>query len=461
MTSATEAGLGSEKGEVTGDILIALASTAVRGRVIARLRKAIASTYLTPSFTLRDNQGWSEISILSRITLSLSFCPTSALDTQLYLPEMFYIITLLLGGGPLLMRQTIYGITVNIVQSLSSTPTSGDMDAGALQILMKRLQTKEMLLQFGLVHNGSSLESAPAVNDESTLNMLEQVTRFLSEVLIAGATTIGEFRIATMNVLLIIDCANAWRARWMSLITATCFQDNLATQPQAFTVLGCLASDEVDDDLVYQILVSMKTCLSRFTDNDNIRLVSMLRCLCRVVPVLDPDSQYVEHLFWIAVGILELGYIPPFAAALELLSVSLGFLKPFSAPVLEVLMDGRDVSSIVSREAFHNLDEAAGISFGTDVQFSLVGIIYKGVRHPSSRKAAVGCLMELLALATTTAPSSSHGLISEHAVGFFMALLPIYANNPGEVPGLWAAAGIDQEAADVTTVSWLDRLSLP
>jgi neurofibromin 1 len=39
LSTAVDAGLGSEKAECAADILVSLASTAVRGRVIAKLRK--------------------------------------------------------------------------------------------------------------------------------------------------------------------------------------------------------------------------------------------------------------------------------------------------------------------------------------------------------------------------------------------------------------------------------------
>jgi hypothetical protein len=109
----------------------------------------------------------------------------------------------------------------------------------------------------------------------------------------------------------------------MGLVVATCFQHNPSTQPQAFTVLGQLASEEVDDDLVYQILVAMSTTLGHYSESDATLVISMLRCLSRIISGLLPDSRYAGSLFWLAVGVCQLGYIPVFSAALELMKASL------------------------------------------------------------------------------------------------------------------------------------------
>lgn len=123
--------------------------------------------------------------------LALFFNPTSSLDAQLFLPELFHVITLLLGTGSLLMRQTIYGLTVNVVQSLASSAAHGDMDASTLQCLLKRLQSKEMVARFGLILNGASFDIVKT-DDETLLTDVEEVAKFLSEVLESGAVSMGE-----------------------------------------------------------------------------------------------------------------------------------------------------------------------------------------------------------------------------------------------------------------------------
>ena len=242
----------------------------------------------------------------------------------------------------------------------------------------------------------------------------------------------------------------------MGLVAATCFQHNPATQPQAFTVLGHLAADEVDDDIVYQILVAMGTTLVHFAETDNVLLIAMLRCLCRIIPGLVPDSRYAASLFWLAIGIMQLGYIPPFAAALELLLVSLRSMT-FTGSMMDTLLETR----LVAAEQARQLDQVAGVSFESDPGFSFVGVIYKGVRHPSARKLAVEVMLELLKTCQRANTSEPKGrAVCEDGVGFFMALLPLVAGDEQEMRGLMHAAGVAWDG-DVTKMKVLDLLALP
>jgi len=409
---------------------------------------------------------WSEICVLARLNLLLAFDPQSSLDTQLFLPDLFHIITLLLGAGPVPMRQTVYGLLVNILQSLVSTSHIGDMDRSAMERLFGQVQTREMVTAFGLVHSPDSLEFSGGFQrteaDVGSLADVEQVAKFLGEVLIAGAVAMGKSLMT--GTPLTADCANAWRARWMSLVAATCFQHNPATQPQAFTVLGHLASDEVDDDLVYQILVAMSSTLSHFTESDQILVISMLRCLSRIVPGLLPGSRYAACLFCLAVGFLQLSYIPLFAASLELMLVALRAIDA-SAPqeysLVELLLNARQR---VGDPAL-KLDQVCGVSFDTDPCFSLVAVVFKGVRHPSTGKLAMEVLMELLQLSSARAfiDDVTPG-IAPSGVPFFVALLPAIAGAPADLKALFAAGGMDVadgSVQDLSTLPVFEVLSIP
>ncbi|WVF65508.1 hypothetical protein IAT40_000236 [Kwoniella sp. CBS 6097] len=456
--AAVDAGIGSDKAECVGDILVSVSCTAVRGKVIARLRKTLAQTYLKPSGHLTENASWPEICSLARITLILGFNPSSALDTQLFLPEMFHVVTLLLGVGPVLMRQTIFGLVVNVIQSLASNPTTGDMDAPALHHLLKKIQTPQIMAAFGLSQGQGSIElSGLQIKDETdlqTLDRVENVSQFLGEVLSAGAVS--------------IDCANAWRARWMGLVAATCFQHNPATQPQAFTVLGYLASDEVDDDLVYQILVAMSTTLSHFAEGDRVLLISMLRCLSRIIPGLLPESRYAASLFWLAVGVLQLGYIPLFAPALELMITA---LRSVSTATTTSILRGKELSDYVMDarrmivDQAKKLDQVSGVAFDTDMTFALVAIIFKGIRHPTTKNLTIEVLTELLKLSSDTASTNGEDepLIAAGSVAYFVALLSTTAGSGEEAKKVFTAAGLgsDGDTVDLASISIFDLLVIP
>lgn len=252
----------------------------------------------------------------------------------------------------------------------------------------------------------------------------------------------------------------------MGLVVGTCFQHNPATQPQAFTVLGYLAADEVDDDLVYQILVAMSTTLSHMTESDSVLLNSMLRCLARVVPGLLPDSRYASSLFWLAFAITEMGYTPLFGAALELMLIALKSLEE-EAGIERIAQHLLDVRKTLGDPA-RRIDQIAGVSFDRDPSFCLAAVIVKGVRHPSTSSIAKEVLMELLKMTVSQHQASGSedetSLISKSSVAYFVALLPVCANNVDDMRALFVAAGleVDQESLkDLGNLSVFDLLSIP
>ena len=128
--------------------------------------------------------------------LRLSFDTQSTVDIQLFLPEVVHIISLLLGVGSLLMRQTAYGITMNTLQSLIAIPPSGDMDPAMLQDLLRQLQQPKLIRSFGLAPSSQALALSGLGEkelEESLLDSVEEMACFLCEMLAASAVSMGMY----------------------------------------------------------------------------------------------------------------------------------------------------------------------------------------------------------------------------------------------------------------------------
>lgn len=171
--------------------------------------QTIAQTYLKPSTSLVDNAAWSDICALARLNLMMSFVPGDALDTGLFLPEIFHVLTLLAGSGSLLMRQTIYGLFVNIIQSLASSSPTAEMDGTALQQALDKTQSDQIIACFDLVEIGGSMESATANSgrDDSDVGILDHVgilARFLGDVLVSAAPNLGKY----LSTICVYQCSD-------------------------------------------------------------------------------------------------------------------------------------------------------------------------------------------------------------------------------------------------------------
>lgn len=212
----------------------------------------------------------------------------------------------------------------------------------------------------------------------------------------------------------------------MGLLTATAFQLSPSIQPRAFVVMGALASSDVDDDLLYQMLVALRSAMKTADESDPRCAVSMLNCICNVVPSLPESSRYIGTLFWLAVALLQTSHAAFYKEACGLLCACVTTLasqnafeeRGFNATLLDARTGLEDISL--------QMDQMLYLSFDSDFSFSLAPVIFKGLRRPQFRESAVNVLRCLLtnAVATLTPPVDEATVPSE-ALGYFLALLPV------------------------------------
>ncbi len=222
---------------------------------------------------------------------------------------------------------------------------------------------------------------------------------------------------------------NVWRARWMSLVTATAFQVSPTIQFRAFVVLGELAMAEVDDDFFYQMLVAFRSTLMRTTDS-TISVVSMLRCIRNVVPALQPGSRYLSPIFWLAVALLQFGHMAFYTEASQLLCVTIeqlsnqGMLQQngVSESLLEHRYGFRDIAN--------RLDRSIKISFESNFSFSLAAITVKGLKLKVFKPVALESLRTMLRVSSRAASSVGGDTevppvprVESESLGYFLALL--------------------------------------
>ncbi|KYG13832.1 neurofibromin 1 [Fusarium verticillioides 7600] len=91
LKSAMSYSAHDESLEVIASIVVGIGTVTLRGKILSRLRKALNRSSLRPTKYLPDNAVWSEICVLLRFCLSLSF--DNGVQSQLFLPEIFHIVT--------------------------------------------------------------------------------------------------------------------------------------------------------------------------------------------------------------------------------------------------------------------------------------------------------------------------------------------------------------------------------
>lgn len=387
LKAAMGLGFEDDQTEALTSIASAIGTVTLRGKIITRLRKALNRSSLRPTKHLPDNAVWNEICVLLQFCLALSF--NSRVQAQMYLPEIFHVVTMLANTGMPDVRVVVHRLLINTIHSAC---TSFDLDENRLNKLRATLETLSDPKNDIFINNVTFMRDGASIstNQEAgpTLAATENLATILFETCSVAAPS--------------VDAANVWRSRWMSLVASTAFQNNPAIQPRAFTVMGCLAREEVDDDLLYQVLVALRNSVGRFGDDSSSdMLVAIVTSLSKMMAKLPSASRYGLQLFWLAMSLLRL--VPPnlfncTALFLEAVLTNISTAGDMRGDkMVPYLLQGR----AQLEEAALPLDEAYGIHFTAEnFHFAACACLVRGLTDTVTKATALRVLSTFLEMTT-------------------------------------------------------------
>jgi len=116
-------------------------------------------------------------------------------QTQLFVPEIVHLVTMLAASGPVILRTSVYGLVTNLVQSLCIARTEDDVGKDRLRRLLRHCSTPETLRLFGLAREDTSSEYTllDPLTEQTSVDNLETIANFLLEIVEAGAQTVGGY----------------------------------------------------------------------------------------------------------------------------------------------------------------------------------------------------------------------------------------------------------------------------
>lgn len=431
-------GVDDDRTDVLGSIITSLGTVTVRGKLLSRLRKALNRTSLRPTRHLPDNTVWSEIGVLLRLCLSMSF--DNVVQSQLYLPELFHVITMLANTGPADIRLIVHRLLVNTIHALCTNFLLDETRLARIRTILSSLSEPRNELHHTIISapkEGVFASSGQELGGSALLST-EILASLLSEISTIAAPS--------------IDLSNIWRSRWMSLVASTAFQSNPAIQPRAFTVMGCLAREDVDDDLLYQVLVALRNSISRFAgDNDDEMLVAIVTSLTKMMEKLPTASRYGLQLFWLAMSLVRhvpLNLFNCAASFLEAVLININTSGEFkNGRMVQVLLQGR----LPVEDPASQLDESYGVHFNAEnFHFAVCASLVKGLTDTVTKGTTIRVLSTFLEIASSCSPGGlkfpedltclpylglvmSRALTSEDAKGhLWLAGIKSNSNSPPE-----------------------------
>ncbi|XP_071652252.1 neurofibromin isoform X2 [Temnothorax longispinosus] len=409
-------GLGSPEtarsAEIMADTAVALASGNVQlvaKKLINKVCRIVDKTCMSPTSQLEQHVRWSDIAILARYLLMLSF--NNCLDVGKHLPYIFHTVTLLVCSGSLTMRASTHGLVINSIHSLCtcSSPSFSEDTHRILRMSLDEFSLPKFYLLFGISKVKSAAGTAFYEHPKSSCKHANGCEKWLSSERSAHGTQDKErlyltsLEVITDALLEIMEACMRdipkcdWLKTWTLLAKNFAFCLNPALQPRALIVFGCISKSITDQDMRQLLKILMKA-LESFNDINLIEAIVM--CLTRLQPLLRPESPIHRYLFWIATSVLELDEASLYASGLALLEQNLHTLDSqgtFDEKTLEYVM-------MTTREPleyqFKQLDHAVGLSFKSNFHFALVGHLLKGYRHrtPTTVTRTVRVLTMLLAI---------------------------------------------------------------
>ena len=379
-------GLGSVPAEILANTAVALAcskGSLVSRKVIGRLCRLIEKTCTSPTQTLEQHSMWSEIAILLRYLLMLSF--NNSLDVVNHLAYLFHLVTLLVCTGPLMLRASVHGLVINIIHSLCTCqcPQFKEETHRILSLSLAEFSLAKFYNLFGI----SKVKSAAVTAFKTGANLNPERSYAYSP---AGGgeqdrMSLSSLETITDTLLEIMESCKKdmdkcdWINVWTDLARRFSFQYNPALQPRAIIVYGAISKTTSESD-VKQLLRMMVKALESHSDIDLIE--SIVMCLTRLLPLLTVNSPLHKFMFWISISILQLEDANLYVAGLALLEQNLHTLETHglleNQSFEKLMMDAREPLEW----QFKQLDQAVGLSFKSKFHFALVGHLIKGFRHP-------------------------------------------------------------------------------
>lgn len=411
-------GSNDERTELLGAIIASIGTISIRGKLLSRLRKSLNRTSLRPTRYLPENTVWNELCVLLRLSLCVSF--DSAVQSQLYVPEIFHLVTMLANTGPVEVRTMVHRLLINTIHAMCTTFPLVESKLARLKFLLGSIVEPK---NDALFNSGTS----PASVDAGAAAATETLAALLSEITVVAAPT--------------IDLSNTWRARWMSLVASTAFQNNPAIQPKAFTVMGCLAKEDVDDDLLYQVLVALRQSVTRFMDdNDSEMLTAIVSALTKMMDKLPSASRYGLQLFWLALALVRLVPITMFNCTALFLDAVLSNINTSGE-----FQDGRMIPMLLQgrmplEDAALQLDEIYGIHFNIEnFHYAVTATLVKGFTDTVNRATALRVLSSFLSTTISNMPVAHHFPTDAAALPYLGLLLSRALNAEEAKDHLWLA----------------------
>lgn len=354
------------------------------GNAVDRILRIIYS-FLPNLRAETDVNSWTEIIILVHIISSL-FCDSSLL-IEIYMPEVLFIVSLLIDVGSSDMRSSLHKLLMNACQALLSNTSLPEHNRQNLLEIQKIFSDQKTKFMFGFTQErGRILQNFSASSFLTKFSTLEHFVSNIMSLMENGSA---------LN-------ASQWKTRYVQYITSIVFHVHSFLSARAMMILGIISKDGISDGLLINLLKqSMKiVAMPEVNDEQLFFIISTFFTYTKAVKGVDPLSPLLPKLFWVSLSVALSMNVMLYQSGLLFMSNTAQHLSlstsahlergMIPAPLLDTLMDQRGFADDILKP----LESMAGFKV-TKENFPhiMISIICKGLLVPYTRPSSLSSLV--------------------------------------------------------------------
>ncbi|KAL3229776.1 Inhibitory regulator protein IRA2 [Nakaseomyces bracarensis] len=361
-------------------LLTALPTVEIAGCVIKKLISKIRG--FLPSLRIEAlTQSWSELKILVKISIHLFF--ETPLLAQMFLPEVLFIISLLIDVGPIELRNSLHGLLMNVCYSLSMNIALAESERSHLEEITRIFSTEKSKFMFGFgQEKGSLLQSFTTTSVSSKFNILEC---FITNVL------------ALMDYGATIE-SGQWKSQYKKYLMSFVFNGDSFLSARAIMIVGIVGKTDASLPLCRNLLgeTIKVSSIPVVNEETTFLLIAHIFAYSKVVDGLHPTSPLIRKMFWFSTVFLESKHPILFESGLLLLTMCFRKLYVYRfddnskvGPIIPLLMGERKFAARFLSE----IDGTYGITW-SDNNFThiIISFVIRGFSIPFIRSNAIAFL---------------------------------------------------------------------
>ena len=427
-------------------ILTSFPTTEIACQVIEKLINMIKS--FLPSLAVEASaHSWSELTILSKISVSIFF--ESPLLSQMYLPEILFAVSLLIDVGPSEIRVSLYELLMNVCHSLTNNESLPERNRKNLDIVCATFARQKLNFISGFnQEKGRVLPNFAASSFSSKFGTLDLFTKNIMLLMEYGSISEGA----------------QWEAKYKKYLMDAIFGHRSFFSARAMMILGIMSKSHTSLFLCKELLVeTMKVFAEPVVDDEQMFIIiAHVFTYSKIVEGLDPSSELMKELFWLATICVESPHPLLFEGGLLFM---VNCLKRLYTVHLQLGFDGKSLAKKLMESRnfaatlLAKLESYNGCIWNEDnFPHIILGFIANGLSIPVVKGAALDCLQALFK--NTYYERKSNPKSSDYLCYLFLLHLVL---SPEQLSTLLLEVGFEDELVPLnntlkvplTLINWL------